>query len=48
MLAAAEAGFRRIKTDIAQPVKRHGKPLYQLVRRAINPSYRPLPEQSSL
>jgi GT2 family glycosyltransferase len=43
-IAAVEAGFRRLKTDIAQPVKRRGKPLYQLVRRTINPSYQPVSE----
>lgn len=43
VLAAMEAGFRRVKTDLAQPIKRHGRPLYQLVRRTINSSYRPVP-----
>jgi glycosyltransferase involved in cell wall biosynthesis len=42
VVAAMEAKFRRLKTAIAQPVKRRGKPLYHLVRRAINPSYRPV------
>jgi len=41
-VAAMEAKFRLLKTAIAQPAKRRGKPLYQLVRRAINPSYRPV------
>jgi glycosyltransferase involved in cell wall biosynthesis len=41
-VAALEAGFRQLKTDLAQPVKRHGRPLYQLVRRTINASYRPV------
>jgi glycosyltransferase involved in cell wall biosynthesis len=40
-LAAAEAKFRLLKTKIAQPIKRRSKPLYQFVRRTINPSYRP-------
>lgn len=41
VVAALEANFRRLKTQIAQPVKRHGAPLYRLARRTINPSYRP-------
>jgi len=41
VLAAMEARFRLLKTSIAQPVKRHSKPLYQLIRRTINSSYRP-------
>ncbi len=41
-LAALEAGFRRLKTSIAQPIKRRGEPLYRLVRQTINPSYRPV------
>jgi glycosyltransferase involved in cell wall biosynthesis len=41
-LATLEAGFRRLKTQMAQPVKRHGQPVYKLVRRLINPSYRPV------
>ena len=42
LIAGMEAGFRRIKTTLAQPIKRNGKPLYQLVRRTINPSYSPV------
>jgi GT2 family glycosyltransferase len=42
VVATMEAGFRRLKTGIAQPVKRRGKPFYQFVRRTINPSYRPV------
>ena len=42
VVAALEAHFRRLKTQIAQPVKRRGEPLYRLVRRTINPSYRPV------
>jgi glycosyltransferase involved in cell wall biosynthesis len=42
VVAALEANFRRVKTQIAQPVKRRGAPLYRLVRRTINPSYRPV------
>jgi GT2 family glycosyltransferase len=41
-VAALEAGFRRVKTSIAQPVKRRGEPLHRLMRQAINPSYRPV------
>lgn len=41
-LAGLEAGFRRLKTEVAQPVKRHGRPLYQLARRMINSSYQPV------
>lgn len=42
LLAGLEAQFRDLKTRLAQPVKRRGRPLYQLVRRTINPSYRPV------
>lgn len=42
VLARLEEGFRHLKTGIAQPIKRRGEPLYQLVRRTINPSYRPV------
>jgi GT2 family glycosyltransferase len=41
-VATLEARFRHLKTAIAQPVKRNGMPLYQLVRQTINPSYRPV------
>ena len=41
-VAALEAKLRQWKTAIAQPVKRRGQPLYHLVRRAINPAYRPV------
>jgi GT2 family glycosyltransferase len=41
-VAALEANFRCLKTQIAQPIKRRGAPLYRLVRRTINPSYRPV------
>jgi glycosyltransferase len=42
LVAGLEAGFRRAKTQIAQPIKRRGEPLYRLVRRTINPSYKPV------
>ena len=42
ILAAIEAGFRLLKTRLAQPVKRRGRPLYQFIRRSINSSYRPV------
>jgi len=42
LIAGLEAGFRRLKTAIAQPVKRNSRPIYQLVRQTINSSYRPV------
>ena len=42
VVAALEAGFRRLKTSVAQPIKRRGEPLYRLARQIINPSYRPV------
>lgn len=42
LIAAAEAGFRRVKTATSMPIKRHARPLYDLVRTLINPSYRPI------
>jgi GT2 family glycosyltransferase len=42
IVAGLEAGFRHLKTRIAQPIKRRGAPLYRLVRQTINPSYRPV------
>ncbi|HKY19217.1 MAG TPA: glycosyltransferase family 2 protein [Rhizomicrobium sp.] len=42
LVAVLEAKFRRLKTGLAQPLKRRGRPLYQLVRRTINRSFRPL------
>ena len=41
-VAALEAKLRLWKTALAQPIKRRGQPLYQLVRRVINPAYRPV------
>jgi GT2 family glycosyltransferase len=43
LIAAAEARARRFKTSLAQPVRRHFRPLYHLIRRILNPSYRPAP-----
>jgi glycosyltransferase involved in cell wall biosynthesis len=40
MLAGLEARFRLLKTGLSRPVKRHGKPVYDFVRRCINPSFR--------
>jgi hypothetical protein len=40
--AGLEAQFRLCKTAIAQPIKRNGRPLYQFMRRSINPSYKPM------
>jgi GT2 family glycosyltransferase len=45
VIAAMEARARHLKTAAAQPVRRHFGPLYRLVRRMINPSYRPLAPQ---
>jgi len=42
LLARMEAKFRYLKTRISQPVKRHGAPLYRLIRRSINASYKPM------
>ena len=41
LLAGIEARARLLKTGAAQPIKRSFYPLYSLVRRRINPSYRP-------
>jgi glycosyltransferase involved in cell wall biosynthesis len=41
-MAAAEANIRRLKTATSRPIKRHARPLYDLVRALINPSYRPI------
>lgn len=41
-LADVEARFRYFKTVVSQPIRYHGKPLYRLLRRVINPSYRPV------
>jgi GT2 family glycosyltransferase len=43
LIAGIEARFRYLKTRLSQPVKRYGAPLYRLVRRVINPSYKPIP-----
>jgi glycosyltransferase involved in cell wall biosynthesis len=43
LLASTEARLRWLKTATAGPIKRHLEPLYRLIRRRINPSYRPLP-----
>jgi len=45
LLAGMEARGRRFKTGVAQPMRRHLKPLYRLVRRTINPAYRPAPAE---
>jgi glycosyltransferase involved in cell wall biosynthesis len=42
LVAEAEASMRHVKTRAAQPLKRHLRPLYRLVRRMINPSFRPI------
>jgi glycosyltransferase involved in cell wall biosynthesis len=42
ILAGLEARFRYWKTRLSQPIKRHGAPLYRLIRRSINPSYKPI------
>jgi len=41
LIAATEARARYMKTAASQPVKRHAAPLYQLIRRVINPAYAP-------
>ncbi len=41
--ASAEARLRCLKTAASQPVRRHLRPVYELVRRVINRSYRPAP-----
>jgi GT2 family glycosyltransferase len=41
LVAMIEAHARQFKTATAQPVKRHMRPLYQLVRGVINPAYKP-------
>jgi glycosyltransferase involved in cell wall biosynthesis len=41
-VAGLEARFRYWKTRISQPIKRHGAPLYRLIRRSINASYKPI------
>jgi glycosyltransferase involved in cell wall biosynthesis len=42
VLAGLEARFRYWKTRLSQPIKRHGAPLYRLIRRSINPSFKPI------
>ena len=42
LLAGAEARLRYWKTKLSQPIKRHGAPLYRLIRKSINRSYKPL------
>ena len=42
LVAEIEARMRRVKTSAAQPIKRHLQPLYRLVRRTINASYKPI------
>lgn len=42
LLAGMEAWFRYWKTRLSQPIKRHGAPLYRLIRRSINPSFKPM------
>ena len=41
-LATAEAHIRQIKTAAAGPLKRHAQPLYRLIRRGLNSSFRPV------
>jgi glycosyltransferase involved in cell wall biosynthesis len=43
VVATAEARLRQLKTACSLAVKEHARPLYHLVRRLINPSYRPAP-----
>jgi glycosyltransferase involved in cell wall biosynthesis len=43
VLASAEALGRYVKTAASQPLKRHARPLYRLIRQAINPSFDPAP-----
>ncbi len=40
-LARAEAEARIVKTTLSQPIKRHAKPVYHLVRTLTNPAFRP-------
>jgi glycosyltransferase involved in cell wall biosynthesis len=42
VLAGLEARLRYWKTLLSQPIKRHSAPLYRLVRRSINASYKPV------
>jgi glycosyltransferase involved in cell wall biosynthesis len=48
LIAATEARLRYVKTSLSHVVKRHARPLYHLVRRAINVSYRPAPGAGSV
>ena len=41
-LAGLEARLRYWKTRLSQPIKRYGAPFYRLIRRSINPSYKPI------
>lgn len=43
LVAASEARLRYLKTSASHVVKRHARPLYHLIRQAINTSYRPPP-----
>jgi glycosyltransferase involved in cell wall biosynthesis len=43
VVAEIEAQIRRLKTVASQPIKRRVRPLYELIRRGINRSYRPAP-----
>jgi hypothetical protein len=47
VVAGVEARARRVKTTAAEPIKRHARPLYQLIRRTLNRSYLPLPANHS-
>jgi GT2 family glycosyltransferase len=40
-LATIEAGYRVAKSSIGSCVKSRARPLYSIIRRALNPSYRP-------
>lgn len=42
LIAATEAHARRLKTAASLPIKQHIPPLYHLVRRLINRSYKPV------
>jgi glycosyltransferase involved in cell wall biosynthesis len=41
LFAEAEAKARILKTTLSQPIKRHAKPVYHLVRSLTNPAFRP-------
>jgi hypothetical protein len=41
-LAYGEMSWQIAKTSAGRLMKRHAKPLYQRIRRQLNPSYQPL------